>query len=234
MSASYWTGLETESVDESLSDMSTIVEPSEQVRSAGHGLRVHVIEQDTAKRASTSHLLMKLGCHCEIYASVSELITWRPEAGIVLIHEYPGGESVSETVSRTKAAGLTIGVVGCSEDPPTATVVKAIKAGALDYLTLPFDPSTLGEVLERLIIENSAYRESFRTRIEVAARACGLSQREREVLQLIAEGATNKMTARVLGISPRTVEIHRTNMMGKLGASSAADAVKCWIVSQDL
>ncbi len=110
--------------------------------------------------------------------------------------------------------------------PGTARVVEAIKAGALDYLALPLDPERLEELIDRIDEEARAHSEARRRMIEARSRIEVLSAREREVLDWLAQGCSNKTIARELDISPRTVEIHRANMMAKLGAGHAAEAVR--------
>ncbi|WP_435521375.1 response regulator transcription factor [Altererythrobacter litoralis] len=95
-----------------------------------------------------------------------------------------------------------------------------------EFARLAFDPSALEECLARVSDEIEAYCEARRRMIEARSRIANLSNREREVLDWLAQGSSNKTIARELEISPRTVEIHRANMMTKLGATHPADAVR--------
>jgi FixJ family two-component response regulator len=99
-------------------------------------------------------------------------------------------------------------------------------AGALDYLTLPLRQTDLQWVLMSLEPEAAEYAEARRRVIEARNRIKNQTGREREVLEWLSEGSSNKAIARRLEISPRTVEIHRANMMAKLGANHPADAVR--------
>ena len=112
-----------------------------------------------------------------------------------------------------------------SDLPDVAEAVAAIKAGALHYMRLPLERGPLEEVLKAVAREAEAHAAARRKMFEARARIESLSPREREVLDWLAEGCSNKAIARELSISPRTVEIHRANMMEKLGAGHPADAV---------
>ena len=101
-------------------------------------------------------------------------------------------------------------------------IVAAIKAGALDYLALPIKPDQLLRTLSKLEPEAEEFPLARRRVIEARNRIESLSGREREVLEWLSAGSSNKVIARELEISPRTVEIHRANMMAKLGAQHAA------------
>ena len=116
-----------------------------------------------------------------------------------------------------------------SADPATEKVVAAIKSGALDYLDLPIEPARLARSLSRVVAEAEARGMARRRLTDARRRVARLSGREREVLEWLALGSSNKVIARELGISPRTVEIHRANMMGKLGARHAAEAIRVWL-----
>ena len=100
------------------------------------------------------------------------------------------------------------------------------RPGALDYLSLPLETERFERCLARIEKEAEVFGAARRRMIEARDRIASLSVREREVLEWLAEGSSNKVIARELDISPRTVEIHRANMMHKLGARHAAEAVR--------
>ena len=93
-------------------------------------------------------------------------------------------------------------------------------------MSLPLRPERLADALSRIAKETDAFLEARRKMVEARNRIANLSPREREVLDWLTEGCSNKVIARELHISPRTVEIHRANMMQKLGAEHPSQAVR--------
>ena len=129
-------------------------------------------------------------------------------------------------LERLSKLGVWLPLIAVEEQPRPGRIVEAIKAGALDYLSMPLDPERFSRCLTRIEKEAEVFGAARRRMIEARSRISSLSNREREVLNWLAEGSSNKVIARELDISPRTVEIHRANMMTKLGARHAAEAVR--------
>ena len=187
---------------------------------------LHIVDSSSRSRAEQARFGFEMGYHCEIYADVGELTACPPTSGIVFARDDEGGGKVDEVLSHLARIGVWVPVVATSDNPRPNHVVAAIRAGALDYLRLPLRPDRLEETVQRIEEEAAAYGEARRKMVEARSRIASLSPREREVLDWLAEGRSNKMIARELDISPRTVEIHRANMMHKLGAHHAAEAVR--------
>lgn len=195
---------------------------------------LHILDGDTARRAQLARLAFAAGHHAEIYASVSELLAHAPAGGLVLADDDPVGEGIPRLISAMMQAGHWLPVIAIAETPETSAVVRAIKAGALDYLAMPEQIAPLNEAVGRAAAEAESFRAQRARAAEARQRISRLSQREREVLDRLAEGCSNKAIARDLEISPRTVEIHRMKMMGKLGARHAAEAVRLRIEATGL
>ena len=113
-----------------------------------------------------------------------------------------------------------------SAEPAPERIVQAMQLGAWDYLKWPFDPRLLDASLRTLAAIGDRLIGEHRRRIEAKAKVDRLTGRETDVLRLMVQGYANKNIAMDLDISPRTVEIHRGNMMRKLQASSTSDAVR--------
>ncbi|MGX7953536.1 response regulator transcription factor [Tsuneonella sp. HG249] len=187
---------------------------------------IHFVDADARMRGHLARTTLALGHHAEVYADVVELCEHSPQRGIAVVRddfEQGGIEAAIELLGRYQ---VWLPVVAIDEAPETSRVVAAVKAGALDYLRLPLDPSQLSQMLLSISHEAEATAAARRRMIEARSRIDNLSVREREVLEWLAQGSSNKAIAKALQISPRTVEIHRANMMNKLGASHSADAVR--------
>lgn len=191
---------------------------------------LHIVDGSVRARAEQARAGFELGCHAEVYSDVNELMARPPDRGVVIARDDPGCGGAGRVVRRLARKGLWLPVIATNEHPRPGRVVEAIKEGALDYVSLPMRPERLAQSLDRIALELMERGERRRT--EARCRIASLTGREREALDLLSHGMSNKMIARELGISPRTVEIHRANMMAKIGAQHAAEAVRIRLEAQ--
>jgi FixJ family two-component response regulator len=194
-------------------------------------LILHIVDGDSRSRAEQARTAFALGQHAEVYSDLTELLGRSPEHGVILLRQRAMDVSLGELFERLGERGIWLPVIVCAEEPQLELVVKAIKSGSLDYLQLPLETGRLARSLARVAVEAEAHGRARRRLAEARRRVAQLSKREREVLELLSLGNSNKIIARELSISPRTVEIHRANMMTKLQAGHAAEAVRVWLQS---
>lgn len=193
---------------------------------------LHIVGGESRSRAEQARTAFALGHHAEIYSDLIELFERPPAEGIILLHQRALVAPFGNLLELLGERGAWVPVIVCDEEPNVEQVVAAIKGGALDYMTLPLDPGRLARSLSRVLEEADAHGLARRRLAEARRRVLALSKREREVLELLAIGGSNKLIARDLGISPRTVEIHRSNMMTKLAAGHSSEAVRIWLESE--
>jgi two-component system, LuxR family, response regulator FixJ len=228
-------GFEQQSVKDAFNFRDTIAQ-SNSMPSASSGFSsrhtVHVVAEEAQQRATMARIIFASGHHAEVYNDASELVDHRPSEGILLVHE--SGQLGAAMVCQTLAKhGLWLPVVGFGVEVDACRIIAGIKAGALDYIIGPVSVETLLTKLEGFAQEAKSVFETHIRRAGARLNVAKLSDRERQVLDLLVEGHSNKEMARDLGISPRTVEIHRMKMMGKLGAASSAHAVRIQIDAHD-
>lgn len=183
-----------------------------------------LIDRDVRRRAAISHVLSAAGMYVEPFENIREIASAWPRSGVIMLHDTTG--SVSELVERMAEHGEWFPIIAFSEDPSTHHVVEAVLQGAIDYVAWPMSPEDLSTTLDRAVTRSESFgnaklREVMaRTRVEV------LTRREREVLSGVASGLSNRLIGEKLSISPRTVEIHRANMLNKLGARHTSEAIR--------
>ena len=191
---------------------------------------VYVIDDDEAVRRAITMLLRSAGIDAETYPSGLAFLDSLPRLGKAIVEcvltdvRMPGLDGI-ELLHRLKAHDFHRPVVVMTAHGDVSTAVRAMKAGAVDFIEKPFDDAALLATVGRAF-ETAAAPEANKNAIEAAARLAALSPREREVLELLMAGKPNKAIARDLGLSPRTVEIHRARLLTRLEVGSLAEAVR--------
>ena len=186
--------------------------------------RFLVLDPEYSRRARLAHGIANKGWVVEPFANPLELKGHWPKIATVLVAD--SDAAVKGLFSATRAAGRLYPVIAYSERPEPTQIVDAVLEGALDYLEWPF---TLGTLVARLPILQSRYSAIGAARLrelKAKEKIARLTPREHQVLSGLVDGHSNRGIAAQLNISPRTVEIHRANMMRKVGAHNVAEAVK--------
>lgn len=183
-----------------------------------------LIDADSRRRAAISHFLAGSGIHVEPFEDVAELAQRWPRDGVILAHDE--GDTVPDLIRRMTDDANWLPLVAFAVDPGTNRVVQAVLNGAIDYLAWPFGEAEVRAALA-VAEESRDAMGSARLREAMArSRIQRLTPREREVLVGVADGLSNRMIGERLAISPRTVEIHRANMLNKMGANHTSEAIR--------
>lgn len=199
-------------------------------------LTVHVIEDDEAVRDSLAFLLGSADIQAETHESATAFLSRFSEVSVGCIVTDIRMPDVSgiDLLKRVKELdpGLPVIVITGHGDVPLA--VEAMKLGAADFFEKPFDDDTLITAI-RLALDRNRNRDEEEARVvELRARFASLSARERDVIEGLVAGHPNKTIAYDLGISPRTVEVYRANVMTKMHAATLSDLVRMALLSGSL
>lgn len=188
---------------------------------------VYVVDDDDRVREAIVELLSSLGWRAETFASAADYIAYaKPEmpACLILDVELPdiNGLDLQRQIAEADHPPIVF-ITGYGDIPST---VRAIKDGAVDFLTKPFSDTTLMAAIETAI-ELDRKRRAERAELDAMKQHYReLTAREREVLPLVVSGLLNKQAAAELGISEVTLQIHRRNIMQKMATPSLADLVR--------
>lgn len=196
---------------------------------------VFVVDDDEAVRDSLSLLVRSVGLAAESFASAREFLDrYDPERPgcLVLDVRMPGmgGMDLQERLAEMGSKLPIIFITGHGEIP---LAVRAIQAGAVDFLQKPFSDQELLDRIQQALENDHRNRRERTSRDEIRGHLDSLTPREREVLDLVVEGAANKVIAGRLGVSQRTVEVHRARVMEKMQVDSLAQLVKLVMRSRE-
>ena len=197
---------------------------------------VFVVDDDRAMRESLTWLLDSVGLRVRSYANARDFLAEYDPAQpgcLVLDVRMPGmsGLDLQAELARRGVELPTIVITGHAE---VSMAVRAVKAGAIDFIEKPFsDQLLLDRVRQALEIDLEA-REVRRRREDARRRLATLTAREREVLDLVVAGKANKEIASALGVSPKTVEVHRAHVMSKMYVDSLAELIRITLLAGEI
>jgi two-component system, LuxR family, response regulator FixJ len=194
---------------------------------------VHVIDDDEASRESLSFLLQTARIEVRTYASASIFLDLTPAigAGCIITDVRMPGMSGIDLLRRLKERNVDIPVIVITGHGDVPLAVEAMKIGAADFLEKPFDDVLLLASVRSALRQHEGDQKRHTERTEIDARLAALSNRERDVLGGLVAGRANKQIAYDLGISPRTVEIYRANLMSKMQAGSLSELVRMALIA---
>jgi len=194
----------------------------------GETTTVYVVDDDAAIRGGLGDLLESAGLKTRHFSSAEEFIdVWEPEmTGCLVLDVRLPGMSGMELQSKLVESGITLPVIIMTGHGDIPMVKTALKAGAVEFLIKPFQDEELLQAVEQAFAVDRAQRASDRLVSSLHARADSLTERERQVMELVTAGMTNKEIAEKLFLSIVTVKLYRGQVMRKMRADSLADLVK--------
>jgi len=191
---------------------------------------VFIVEDDLSLREGLCDLLDSAGLKTACFSKAEDFVeSWAPEmAGCLLLDVRLPGMSGMEMQTRMVELGIALPIIFMTAHGDIPMVRKALKAGAVEFLTKPFNSQELLESVQQAFARDRAIRRAESQLSTIQARFETLSERERQVLQLVTAGLTNKEIGEQLHLSIVTIKLHRGQGMRKMQAESLADLVKIW------
>lgn len=189
---------------------------------------VFVVDDDPAMRESLRWLIESVGLRVETFATGSEFLQhYHPARGgcLVLDVRMPGMSGL-ELQEKLRAQGVTLPVIILTGHADVPMAVRALKAGAMDFVEKPFSDQLLLDRIQHAIEADRAARRVQREIRDIEERIAQLTPRERQVMERVVAGKANREIAEELGLSPKTIEVHRAHVMDKMQAGSLAELVQ--------
>jgi two-component system response regulator FixJ len=189
---------------------------------------VHVIDDDEAMRESLAFLLDTSGLTARTYESAVRFLDQLDPAqpGVIVTDVRMPEMTGLDLVRRLKARAVCLPIIMITGHGDVPLAVEAMKAGVVDFLEKPFEEQSLLAAIRSAMAQGARADEDHAERERIKQVLEGLSPREHEVLDGVVEGKLNKVIAHELGISPRTVEVYRANVMSKTGARGLSELVR--------
>ena len=188
---------------------------------------VLVVDDDASVREALSDLFQSVGLMVEVYASAQDFLkNERPEGpGCLVLDVRLPGKSGLDFQQELSAANINLPIVFLTGHGDIPMSVRAMKAGAVEFLTKPFREQDLLDAVQTALERDRVNREDQKLGAMLRQRFASLTPREQSILALVVAGRRNKQIAFEIGTSEVTVKVHRTNLMRKLQASSLADLI---------
>jgi len=197
---------------------------------------VHVIDDDEAARDSLAFLLgtAKISVHTYESAVAFLKVAADVRSGCIITDVRMPELNGIDLLRRLKELKISVPVIVVTGHGDVALAVEAMKVGAADFLEKPFDDDAMLAAVRSALDRQQSQGKREAERADIEGRLAALSSRERDVLGGLVSGLANKQIAFNLGISPRTVEIYRANLMTKMQASSLSDLVRMALIAKIL
>lgn len=189
---------------------------------------VYVVDDDEGMRRALTTLISTLGYRVAVFRTAAELLRsyQNTMAGCLLLDVRMPEMSGLELQQQLNRMGSILPIIFMTGHGDVPMAVQAMKEGAFEFLQKPFRDQDLIDRINRALKHDAENRASLEQKAEIQRRFGSLTPREREVMEMLVDGRSNKVIAIDLGLSERTVEIHRANVMEKLGVRSVAHLVR--------
>ena len=196
--------------------------------------KIYVIDDDEAMRDSLNFLLESAAFSVTLFESAQNFLDVLPglEFGCVVSDVRMPGIDGIEMLKRMKAGQSTFPILIMTGHGDVPLAVEAMKLGAVDFLEKPFEDDRLIGMIEGAIRQAEPTAKTEAVTQDIAARVATLSPRERQVMEGLIAGLSNKLIARDYDISPRTIEVYRANVMTKMQAGSLSELVRMSLLTQ--
>jgi len=194
---------------------------------------VFVVDDDEAMRNSLKWLIESTGMSVRTYGSADEFLAnyYPGRAGCLLLDVRMPGMSGLELQGQLARQAIRLPVIIITGHGDVGMAVRAMKAGAVDFIEKPFNDEALLSSIRQALAFDERQRALQTQRAEIAARLAELTPREHEVMEMVTDGSPNKEIAAALGVTAKTVEAHRARVMEKMRAGSLAELVRMSLIA---
>lgn len=195
---------------------------------------VFVVDDDEAVRESLRYLIASVDLEVKTFSSATEFLdAYRPNMpGCLVVDVRMPGMSGLELQRQLSDRSINLPVIIITGHGDVDMAVRAMKSGAFDFIQKPFNDQVLLDLIQAALDKNTRAAEADAERASIAEKLSQLTEREREVLNGIVEGSSNKDIASRLNLSEKTIEFHRSKVMRKMSANSLAELTRKVFIAQ--